>query len=31
MREIRARDRKREAWEPANKQVHAQIITLKAA
>jgi len=31
MREIRARDRKREEREPANKQVHAQIITLKAA
>jgi hypothetical protein len=31
MREIRARDRKREGTEAANKQVHAQIITLKAA
>jgi hypothetical protein len=31
MREIRARDRKREEREPTTKQVHAQIITLKAA
>jgi hypothetical protein len=31
MREIRARDRKRKNSEPAIKQVHAQIITLKAA